>query len=85
MWLQVTQKWLGAPKTLQRKETYPSQEFLAVIRRFWSNIVQFGRNSTHGLFFCADLGEIRPVCKNFDHCARSTVLNEFWPKKIAGV
>jgi hypothetical protein len=29
--------------------------------RFWSNFVQFGRNSIHGWFVCADSGEIQPV------------------------
>jgi hypothetical protein len=32
--------------------------------RFWSNIVQVDRNSTHGVgFLCADLGEIQIVGK----------------------
>jgi hypothetical protein len=33
---------------------------------FWSNFVQFGRNSIHGWFVCADSGEIPPVWKHFD-------------------
>jgi hypothetical protein len=33
---------------------------------FWSNFVQFGRDSIHGWFVCADSGEIRPVWKHFD-------------------
>jgi hypothetical protein len=33
---------------------------------FWSNFVQFGRNSMNGWFLCADLGEIGPVWKHFD-------------------
>jgi hypothetical protein len=70
---------------------------------FWSNIVQVGRNFSKLAeirpmvgFFCADLGEIRPVWKNFDQLVRyptkigggnSTArvrpfLNEFRPKKL---
>jgi hypothetical protein len=33
---------------------------------FWSNFVQFGRNSIHGWFFCADSSEIRPIWIHFN-------------------
>jgi hypothetical protein len=29
--------------------------------RFWPNFFQFGRNSTHDWFLCANLGKIRPI------------------------
>jgi hypothetical protein len=32
---------------------------------FWSNFVQFGRNSIHGWFVCADSG-LETVWKHFD-------------------
>jgi hypothetical protein len=38
---------------------------------FWSNFVQFGRNSIHGWLVCTDSGEIWPVIESklrvFDH------------------
>jgi hypothetical protein len=58
--------------------------------RFWPDFFQFGRNSTQDWFFCVDLGEIRPVWKNFGqfwrwfhqnqwrkfNCAHSTVFKQ---------
>jgi hypothetical protein len=64
--------------------------------RFWSNFVQAGQNSSHGWFFCADLGEIRPIWKIFGQLGRSSTkigggnstarvrpfLNEFRPQNF---
>jgi hypothetical protein len=64
--------------------------------RFWSNIVQVSKIRPMVGFFCAGLGEIRPVWKNFGQLGRYStkidggnstarvrpVSNEFRPKTI---
>jgi hypothetical protein len=63
--------------------------------RFWSNIVQVGRNSTHDWFFVpiwVKIGQFRKISANLDdippnrwwkfNYARSTVFKRIWAKKI---